>query len=179
MIIKSVLPTIGIINKNAYKKGKDSLKLDKKEYTKIPGSFIGFFAGIVDGDGYIQITKTSKGFIAIKLVISIHLEDISTLQYLHSVLKTGKITVYKDNKSPTCKLIFNKTDLQEIIFPLLLHHKIHFLTTNRRHQFDLAMFIFKQDVKMYKLIPGKRDIPTIFTLPKTPLDYLKLSYFEN
>ena len=28
--------------------------------------------------GYIQVTKTSKGFIAIRLVISLHLEDLST-----------------------------------------------------------------------------------------------------
>lgn len=178
VLVKSILPTVGSINANALKKG-NNLRLDKKEYTLIPPSFIALITGIIDGDGYIQITKTSKGFIAIKLVISVHLEDISSLQYIHSVLKIGKITTYKDNRSPTCKLIFNKTDLQEVLFPLFIYHNIFFLTTSRRDQFDLAMFIFKKDIKMYEQIPNKQDIPVIFKLPETPSDYTKLSFFEN
>ena len=46
-----------------------------------------------------------------KLVISLHLEDLSTLEYIHSVLKLGKINIYKDLRSPACKLVINKTDL--------------------------------------------------------------------
>lgn len=178
MLEKLILPTVGIININALKKG-NSLRLNKKEYTQIPPSFIALLIGVIDGDGYIQITKTGKGFIAIKLVISVHLEDISTLQYIHSVLKIGKITTYKDNRSPTCKLILNKTDLQEVLFPLIIHHNIFFLTNTRRDQFDLAMFILKKDIKMYEQIPNKQNIPTMFKLPETPLDYTILSFFEN
>ncbi|KAF2702355.1 hypothetical protein K504DRAFT_394558, partial [Pleomassaria siparia CBS 279.74] len=101
----SILPTIGTINKNALKKGNKNIRLNKEEYLSIPSFFISFLVGLIDGDGYIQITKTTKGFIAMKLVISIHLNDISTLEYIYSVLNIGKITVYKDNRSPTCKLI--------------------------------------------------------------------------
>ena len=75
----SNLPTIGVIHQNALKKSNKALRLDKQEYISIPSSFLAFLAGLVDGDGYIQVTKTSKGFIAIKLVISLHLEDLSTL----------------------------------------------------------------------------------------------------
>jgi hypothetical protein len=113
MSSKDFLPTIGVIHQNALKKSNKTLKLNKKEYLSIPSSFIAFLVGLIDGDGYIQVTKTSKGFITIKLVISLHLEDISTLEYLHSVLKIGKINVYKDLRSPACKLVINKTDLQE------------------------------------------------------------------
>ena len=98
MIEASILPTIGTISPHALKKGKKDLRLDKQEYLSIPPSFLAFFVGLVDGDGYIQITKTTKGFIAIKLVISIHLDDISTLEYIQSVLKLGKLTVYRDLK---------------------------------------------------------------------------------
>jgi LAGLIDADG DNA endonuclease family protein len=142
-ITNSILPTIGIVSIHALKKGNKNIRLDKKEYLSIPSSFIAFLAGLIDGDGYIQITRTTKGFITIKLVISIHLEDISTLEYIQSVLKLGKITINRDQKSPNCKLIINRTDLQEVIFPLLLHHGIFFLTETRRAQFDLAMFILK------------------------------------
>ena len=173
-----MLPTIGSINKSALKKG-NKLKINKEEYMIIPTSFIALLIGIIDGDGYIQITKTGKGFITVKLVISIHLKDISTLQYIHSTLRLGKITVYKDNRSPTCKLIINKTDLQEVLFPLILKHGVYFLTDTRRNQFDLAMCIFKNDIKLYAKIPLREMIPVAFKLPVTPLGYVKLPFFEN
>jgi len=113
------------------------------------------------------------------LVISLHLEDISTLEYIHSVLKIGKINVYKDLRSPTCKLVINKTDLQEILFPLLIYHKIFFLTITRMDQFNLAMFIMKNDIKLYSQIPSLNNIPTVFEIPKNPIDYTLLHFFKN
>jgi len=171
------LPTIGTIHKNALRKGNKSLKLDKQEYLSIPLSFLAFLVGLIDGDGYIQVTKTSKGFIAIKLVISLHLEDISTLEYIHSVLKIGKINVYKDLRSPTCKLVINKTDLQEIFFPLLIYHNIYFLTKTRTTQFNTAIYILKNDIKLYDDIPN--DIPKVFKLPLNGKGYTELNYFKN
>lgn len=174
----SILPTIGTVSPHAFKKGK-KIRLDKKEYLSIPYQFISFMVGLIDGDGYIQVTKTTKGFITIKLVICLSLEDISTLEYIHSVLKLGKITIYRDIKNPICKLIINKTDLQEIVFPLLIHHSIFFLTDSRRAQFDLAMFIFKNNLKLYDQIGDLKEIPTIFKLPTIASDYLKLEFFCN
>ncbi|AGG16003.1 laglidadg endonuclease (mitochondrion) [Neurospora crassa OR74A] len=173
----SNLPTIGVIHQNALKKSNKALRLDKQEYISIPSSFLAFLAGLVDGDGYIQVTKTSKGFIAIKLVISLHLEDLSILEYIHSVLKIGKINIYKDLRSPTCKLVINKTDLQEILFPLLMYNKIFFLTNTRADQFNLAMYIFKNDIKMYNQIPD--NTPAVFEIPKNPIDYTLLPFFKN
>ena len=184
----SLLPTIGTVSVHA-KKGNKSIRLEKKEYLSLPPSFLAFFAGLIDGDGYIQVTRTKKGFIAIKLVISIHLEDISTLEYIRSVLKLGKLTIYKDIKSPCCKLILNRTDLQEVIFPLFLHHGIYFLTETRRTQFDLCMFIFNNEIKNYDKITlfkgslvcrkAEREIPSTFELPQTAEDYLNLAFFNN
>jgi hypothetical protein len=109
----SILPIIGIIDKSARK----NMRLNKNEYLLIPYSFLAFLIGLIDGDGYIQITKTTKGFIAIKLIISLHLNDLSTLEYIKSVLNLGNIYIYRDIKNPICKLIINKTDLQDILFP--------------------------------------------------------------
>jgi len=174
-----MLPTIGTVSIHALKKGKKHIRLDKKEFFSLPSSFIAFLVGLIDGDGYIQITRTRKGFITIKLVISIHLEDISTLLCIQSVLKLGKISVNPDLKSPSCRLIINRTDLQEVVFPLLLHQGIFFLTDTRRAQFDLAMFILKQDKKVYDQIPAIENIPTLFKLPKTASDYANLGFFRN
>jgi hypothetical protein len=113
------------------------------------------------------------------LVITIHLEDISTLEYIHSVLKLGKISINRDHKSPNCSLKINRTDLQEVIFPLLLHHGIFFLTDNRRAQFNLAMFILKNEKKVYDQLPKITEIPTFFYLPTKASDYIKLPFFNN
>ena len=177
--VKPLLPTIGVIHKNALKKGNKTLRLNKQEYISIPLSFLAFLVGLIDGDGYIQISKTSKGFITMKLVISLHLEDISTLEYIHSVLKLGKINIYKDLRSPTCKLVINKTDLQEVLFPLLIYNNIFFLTTARADQFNLAMYILQNDIKLYNVIPNINNIPIIFEMPKNPFDYTLLHFFKN
>ena len=173
------LPTIGIVHKNALNKGNKVLRLSKQEYNLIPSSFLAFLVGFIDGDGYIQVTKTSKGFITMKLVISLHLDDISTLEYIHSVLKLGKITIYKDLRSPTCKLVINKTDLQEVFFPLLIYHNIFFLTESRIGQINLAMYVLKNDIKMFNEIPDIKNIPTVFEIPKNSLDYTLLHFFRN
>jgi len=173
-----VLPTIGTVSVHALKKGNKT-RLDKREYLSIPYSFIAFLAGLIDGDGYLQVTKTTKGFITIKLVISIHLDDISSLKYIQSVLNLGKISINRDHKSPNCKLIINRTDLQQVLFPLLLHHQIFFLTETRRAQFDLAMFIMKNDQKVYHEIPVTGEIATLFKLPSTARDYTNLAFFKN
>ena len=176
--IVPLLPTVGTVNNHALKKGR-TLRSDKKEFLSIPHQFISFLVGLIDGVGYIQITKTTKGFIAIKLVIGLHLEDLSTLEYIKSILKIGKITINRDHKSPNCKLIINRTDLQEILFPLLFHHNIFFLTETRRAQFDLAMFIFKTELKLFDLIPKIKNVDTNFNLPTKSEDYLKLAFFSN
>ena len=177
IIKQKSLETLGVVHKNALKTGKFLLKIDKKDYLSIPSSFIAFLLGLIDGDGYIQITKTGKGFIAMKLVISLHLNDLSTLEYIKSILKLGSINIYKDNKSPTCKLIINKTDLQEVFFPLLLYHNIYFLTNTRITQFNIAMYILKNDIKNFKDIP--REIPNVFELPSTARGYPQLPFFLN
>ena len=177
-IYLSSLPIIGTVHINALKKVKNNYRLENLEYINIPSSFLAFFAGLVDGDGYIQINKTTKGFITMKLVISLHLQDISTLEYIHSVLKLGIININRDNRSPTCKLIINRTDLQEIVFPLFLYNKIFFLTETRTNQFNLAMHILKNDIRTFNTISCIENIPTYFELPKTPSDYTKLFFSE-
>ena len=59
----SLLPTIGIVSKQSLKKGK-KIRLDKKKYLSIPYQFICFMVGLIDGDGYIQVIKTTKGYIS-------------------------------------------------------------------------------------------------------------------
>lgn len=171
----SILPLIGTVHSNALK--RNTTLLNQNEYITIPAAFIAFIVGLIDGDGYIQITKTPRGYVVLKLVISLHLKDLSTLQYIHSVLKLGKLTTYKDLRSPTCKLVINKTELQTILFPLLLHYNIFFLTETRINQFNAAMHILKNDIREYNMI-GSEIKPT-FTIPNEPQKYADLHFFNN
>jgi hypothetical protein len=177
------LPLIGSINKY----GRKKFRLDDKyDYLTIPYTFLAFLVGLIDGDGYIGIHKTEKGFITMRLVIAIHLNDLATLEYIKSVLKLGEITVYPDLKSPTCKLIINKTDLQEIFFPKLIKHNIFFLTSNRRDQFNLAMLILQRNLKLFKDIERKpygssesNSLTPLEFNPSTPTEYINLPFFKN
>lgn len=174
----SLVP-IGIINNNKLKKGNN--RLTEQKYLSIPYSFLGFLAGFIDGEGYIKITKTTKGYIQIKLEISLQLNDLSTIEYIYSVLNLGKIYISKDIRNPQCILIIKKTDLQEILFPLLLHYKIYFLTETRKNQFNTAMYILNNNIQLFKDIPDIKFIPTLFDdeLPKFVPDYINLFYFKN
>jgi hypothetical protein len=172
----SLLP-IGIANIHAFNKGNK--RLSEQEYVSIPSSFIAFLVGFIDGDGYIGITRTTKGYIQIKLEISLQLKDISTLEYIHSVLNLGKIHISKDIRNPRCRLIINKSDLQERLFPLLLYHKIFFLTEKRTSQFNTAMFILNNNIKFFKEIPDINFIPAVFNIPDSVEGYMNLYYLKN
>jgi len=174
-----ILSTIGIVSPHALKKGnKIRGNIEKTSFLSIPYSFLAMLVGFIDGDGYILINKTTKGFIKINLTISLNINDLSTLNYIQSVLRLGKITVYpKSGIKDTCKLIINRTDLQEILFPLILHYKMFFLTNTRRDQFEKAIFILKNNIKLFSDIHA--IIPSLHSLPASKEDYVSLPFFKN
>jgi hypothetical protein len=131
--------------------------------------------GLIDGDGYFLIHKTPKNYIKINLTISLHINDLPLLQYIHSILKLGKVSVY--SKIKTCKFIINKTELQDIFLPLLLHYQIYPLTYKRNNQFNKVFYIFKNNIKYFTDIPFY--IPYLFILPNSCLNFIKISYFNN
>jgi len=174
--LKNRLPNIGKVSIHAFKKGRvKRSEKDKIEFLSIPYPFLAMLIGLIDGDGCIIIHETTKGYIKINLSIVFNIRDLSILQYIHSILKLGKITVY--SKFDICKLIINRTDIQEIFFPLILHHKLYFLTNNRREQFNKAMYILQNELKMFTEIPS--IIPIMFPLPESALGYTKLPFFNN
>jgi LAGLIDADG endonuclease len=124
---------------------------DKKYAENIPYAFMAMFAGLVDGDGYISITNAS-GYIRLQLIIALHIRDVEMLNHIQSVLRVGRVNIYP--ASETAKLTISKTDLQEIIFPLLSYHNIFFLTNTRINQFELAMYILETNIILFSEIPA-------------------------
>ena len=170
----NILPTIGTISPHAFKNGSKK-RSNKNKYLSIPYPFLAMLVGLIDGDGSIIIHKTTKGYIKINLTIGLNIRDLSLLQYIHSMLNIGKVTVY--SKKDTCKLTINRTDLQDVLFPLFLHHKLFFLIETRRKQYDKVMYIWQNDIKFFSEIPA--NFPTVSPLPDTCLEYTKLPFFKN
>jgi len=173
----SLLDTIGIVNPHAYKKGRKP-KIHKDEFLSIPYSFLSMLVGLIDGDGYISITKTLRGYIRINLIISLDIRDLPMLEYIKSILKVGNIKTYPKTKvKKTCKLVINSTDLKENFFPLLVYHKLFFLTDVCQKQFDKAMFLFKNNINLYSEIPV--NISLINQVLNKAEDYINLPFFNN
>lgn len=167
------LPTIGKVNTKALRGQKAREEKNKLTFKNIPFSFMAMFRGVVDGDGYIKLNKTIKGFISMELVISLDIRDKELLEYLKSVLGVGRIYFYKD----TVKYIIGRVDLQEVVFPLLLHYNIQFLTDTRREQFRLALNVLINNITLYKDLNKLSN--TLVELSSTPIEYLDLPYFKN
>jgi len=85
--------------------------------------------GLIDGDGYISITKTPGNYIRSGIVISLHSRDVELLKYIKSIIKIGRINVYPNSNN--VHYVIPRTDLQEIFIPLMLHHGLFFLTDGR------------------------------------------------
>lgn len=171
----SLLPVIGTVNSKAANKIKLRTEKEKLEALKISKSFLAMLVGLIDGDGYIAITKTPKDYIRIDLVISLDLRDLDLLNYIHSVLKVGRINKYP--KLNLVKLTISRTDLQTILFPLFIYHNLYFLTETRRAQYDKVLFILQSNLKKYSELPG--EFPVYNNLPVTASGYSELDFFKN
>lgn len=150
------------------------------QFLTIPKSFLAQLAGLIDGDGYISITKTIKGYIEISLVIGLDVRDSELLKTLQETLGLGRVTGPVTNKdgSKIVKWIINRTDLQEVLFPLFIYHSIFFLTNVRRAQYNLALYVMENGLTKYTEIP--EVVPTsslLQPLPLTAADYLLLPFF--
>lgn len=171
---QGILPVIGIRSSRSL--SNRSKWLTESEYLSIPKSFFAFLAGFIDADGCISI-KRDRGYVSFSLIISLHIDDILIINYIQSILKFGKIYTYPGRKSPTVKLVFNKTELQELLFPLFLHHGIFFLTNTRRAQYDIAMYILQKNIKFDSEL--LLSAPVIRELPTRAEDYVKLPFFKD
>lgn len=141
--------------------------------------------GLVDGDGYISIIKTTRGYIAINLVVSLDSGDLKLLKYIQCELGIGRIegpylkkTTGHTGKE-TVRLVFNATELQYILFPLILHHGLFFLTYTRKAQFDKALHIISKDILKYEDLGTSFSHPFLETtqLPSTSVKYTQLPFF--
>jgi hypothetical protein len=177
------LPTIGDIRWRAFRGQKPLNELQKAKYLDIPYNFICLLVGIIDGDGYIAVTRTIKGYIEILLIISLDHKDRDLLEYIQKTIGFGRINgpFFNKDGTITSKSVFfseKRVDLQEILFPLFIYSDIFFLTDIRRKQFNLAVFVVTNNILKFDDIPSQiPSSPFLPSLPISPLKYLDLNFF--
>lgn len=174
-----ILPMIGKIGKGVRNK-KLKTDIENENLLAIPYSFLSVLVGIIDGDGYIKVTKTTKGFIDINLTFALNIRDNEMLIYIQKILGIGRINTYsKNNEASIVKLIFNKTDLQETLFPLFIHHNLLFLIDRRIRQYNLALHVITKNITLYKDINPENIENNYYLLKRSPKDYKNFAFFYN
>jgi len=171
-----VIPTIGVVKPQSFRKGRKArTDSDKNDFKDISYRFLSIFIGFVDGDGYIQVISDLKGNVKISLSINLHIKDLALLEYFRSVLKIGTISL--SHKYNIARWTVCRTDLQEVLFPLILYHGLFFLTNNRRRQFDKAILVLTNNITRFDDIPA--EVPVLYPLPVSPIGYVLLPFFLN
>jgi hypothetical protein len=168
----TLLPPIGLARTS---KGFKVSEEEKAQYLQIPVSFLAMFVGLVDGDGTIRVLKDAKDSLQVALVISLHIDDKAMLDEIASTLGFGYVGVYPNSKR--AKFTIRMQMLQEVLFPLMQHHGLMFLTDTRKAQFDKVVYILKNKVTKFSSLP--EVFPVTQPLPATPQGYLDLPFFDN
>lgn len=174
-------PVIGEINWKKVRKEKPLTDLDIKFLLSIPFAFLAKLAGIIDGDGYISVISSDKvrGYANISLKIGLIEKDLPLLNFIKDTLCLGRIAgPYNKKGQPFYYLIFNKTELQQVLFPLFIYHNIFFLTETRRAQFEKALFFMESGKSKISDLPEILPSSTYLTfLPQNAQGYIELKFF--
>ena len=136
---KETLTPIGQINWGKVRGINPLTSSDKEHLLKIPLSYLARLAGIIDGDGYIAVVASdaTRKYASIFLKITLIYTELYLLKDIIKTLGIGRISgPYRNNKGQDIvSLTINKTELQQVLFPLFFHHGIFFLTSVRITQY--------------------------------------------
>lgn len=146
-------------------------------------NILALFIGFVDGDGYIRISKKvkdNKDYIYISLILNLHINETETLKYFKENLNIGNLYNITVKNKKLIRLEINKTDIKNILIPLLNKFKISFLTDTRQKQYLLLKFILINDLKYYnEILENKKDIDNYINKNMIIKNFYTLNYFSN
>ena len=180
---KETLTPIGQINWGKVRGINPLTSSDKERLLKIPLSYLARLAGIIDGDGYIAVVASDaiRQYASIFLRITLIHTELSMLIDIIKILGIGRITgPYRNNKGQDIvSLTINKTELQQVLFPLFFHHSIFFLTSVRITQYQKAIFLMESGLNKLSDLPNTLPISIYyFPFPVKGSDYLVLPFFR-
>jgi len=174
----NILKPYGFISK--YQRSHSPAKTISEQlyYLSISYRDIAVFVGLIDGDGSIIISKNSKDTNGISAVLSInlHVRDYEFLLKLQRKFRIGNVRI----NGSFAVYVISRTELQDVLFPLMIHHGIEFLNKGRKTQFLRFQYIVERErIVFYHELPSGKDLAHHLHLPATPKDYIKLPYFMD
>lgn len=99
--------------------------------SNVSEDFLFWFSGFTDAEGNFLITL-DRDFVKFRFKISLHVDDIETLNTIKSKLKIGRVTV--ENNRNRCAFVVEKhEDLKNIICPIFNTFPLH---TSKRLDFE-------------------------------------------
>lgn len=145
------IETIGTINWRSVRGEVPLTEEDKLRLKNISYAYVARLAGLIDGDGYIAVvaSDSKRKYASIRLTIMLMHNEIDMLVEMKNILGIGRINGPYSNKKgeKVIAITFNKTELQQVLFPLFVYHDIFFLTLERRNQFEKAIYIMESNTK--------------------------------
>jgi len=149
--------------------------------------FMCTFMGFIDGDGYIDVgeqkqykkktKELSNSTIRIAMGLGLDARDLYMLNLFANVLGVGKVRpIPNTNKY---RLLFSKSDLVNVIIPLIKKYNITFLVYNRVMQYNLMKYIIDNNIihwsKLQTILENRNKL--IPFVSYTYLDIVKLPQF--
>jgi hypothetical protein len=172
------LPVIGVINWSKIHHGRTQ-PLSQTIVDKlllIPYNVLARFVGIIDAEGTISINP-DNGYIRIFLKISMHSRDLGLLQEVReSMLNIG--VIHRVDANGKVSWVISRTDLQEILFPLMIYHNLFFLVLARHTQYHLAIYVLETGLLQWTALQAALLNIHTPTLPSTPAGFIALPIFN-
>lgn len=127
---------------------EENIKEEINENKNNDLNFLSYFVGLVDGDGYIRISKKSK-YVYISLIITLNSNDFEILNEIKEKLGMGNVNFITSKNKKYIRYEMNKKDLINKLMPLLENNKISFLTKTRQEQYLKVKYIVENKIVLY------------------------------
>jgi len=99
--------------------------------SNISEDFLFWFSGFTDGEGNFLITL-DRDYVKFRFKITLHIDDIETLNTIKSKLKIGRVTV-ESNRNRCAFIVEKHEDIKNIICPIFNTFPLH---TSKRLDFE-------------------------------------------
>ena len=112
--------------------------------SNVSEDFLFWFSGFTDAEGNFLITL-DRDFVKFRFKISLHVDDIETLNTIKSKLKIGRVTV-ESNRNRCAFIVEKHEDIKNIICPIFNTFPLH---TSKRLDFEdfYKAFLIKDSAK--------------------------------
>ena len=178
-IFKSFYTTLSSIS-SANQRKKESLLQGKKEskYKKnVKGLSYGYLVGLIEGDGWISISKKGK-YLTYEIGLELNIKDIQLLYKIKHSLGVGNILIRvrkgkNNNKIHSARYnVRNKQHLRDIFIPILDKYP---MLTNKQYDYLRFREALINNILLFDGLPK-------YTRPKEPINsvdnILNKSYFS-